>query len=851
MYYLLYVTDIIVILLMLWMFLAVIGQNSSKAQLAFVLFDVFAIFFVIGLHLELIHSDTIGAALNGLAIQYFGQCGFLMMILWFAQEFINLKVPVFVYVIQGIINTFTMIGVLTAEYHTLFYSSMKIETGGMYNRIDCAGGILWLIHYIHFFVVFISIIVFGVLRYKSSSRMQKKRIIYIAVGLGILLFELVLKACEIFGSYNPVSIALAATMFCIMLALVRYGYFASLDAAIDNALNHGEEGLLIIDTGGNIVFINEKGKKLLPLLKVGDRLVDQEEIMEALRKENHICRLGEDTWELRMEDIVENEQKNGAMVYLINQTEHIKHLEEMRSANDAKTKFLMQVSHELRTPLNVIVGMNEMILEESDSSVVTEYADMIKEASQTMLSLVEEVIHVSRIERGSIMMEEHIFFLKTFLRRLISAFAKTAEERKLTFVVEWDGIDVNEHIEKELYADERKLWQILSNLLNNSFKYTEKGSILLKIQSDVMMQINGENENCIRYTVTDSGNGIPEEEQQVIFESFTRGVQAHKVDQEGLGLGLSIVKKYTQAMGGKTCFFSKHGDGSSFSVFIPEMKAALETANELSMKTPFELSEESYDCQPIDSEIGEKSLLIVDDYPQNILVLKHMLKDMKLNLDMAENGAEAVKLCDKNHYDLLLIDYMMPGMDGIETLIEIRASKIGRNRFTPAIMLSANAVEGANELSLSAGYEDYLLKPILPGKLRKKLRHYLVEEQREKLMQTLEGYGIHVGMGIAYADNDLEFYKALLKNFAKAYSQKQDRLSALYQHLCHGKDDWSLFISEIHSLKGETHSFGADCLGNLFCELEQMSKDRNLAGLSERFEKTMKECKEFVNLIVQ
>ncbi len=849
MYYFLYVIDIIVFLLLLWMCLAVIRQKTSKAQLAFILFNIFCMFFVLGLHLELIHADTIGAALNGLTVQYFGQCGFLMAILWFAQEFINLKVPRFVYITQGVINTSTMVGVLTAEYHTLFYSSMKIERGGLYNRIDCAGGILWFVHYIHFFAVFIAIITSGMFRYKNSNQIQKKRIMYISVGLFILLFELILKMCEVFGSYNPVSIALVATMYCIMLALVKHGYFASLDAAMDNALNHGEEGLLIIDTGGNVVFTNKKVKKLLPRLKVGDRLMDQKEIMETLRKEDHICKIGEDSWELRMEDIIENEQKSGSMVYLINLTEHTKYLEEVRSANDAKTKFLMQISHELRTPLNVIVGMNEMILENSEKDTVIEYAGMIKETSQTMLSLVEEVVQVSRIEQEKVTMDEKIFPLKAFLWHLDSVYSNVAEKRNLTFEIKWDEMSINEHTEKELYGDETKLWQVLSNLLNNAFKYTQKGGILFEILSDVVMQIDGENKNCIRYVVTDSGLGISKKEQELIFESFTRGAEANKFDHDGLGVGLFIVKKYTEAMRGKLVLFSRPEEGSSFSVFIPEAKAEFEKAQELHVKSPTESSEEAIGCQSFEIQIKEKSILIVDDYSQNIRVIKHILKDMKLNLDTAESGLTAVTLCDNNHYDLLIIDYMMPGMDGIETLKKIRESEIGRNRFSPAIMLTANAVEGARERSLSSGYEDYLLKPILPKELRKKIGNYLVEAHGEKQMQALEQYGIHVGQGIIYADNDLEFYKVLLKNFSNCYSEKQDKLFVLYQNLHQGKDDWNLFTSEVHGLKGETRSFGADHLGNLFAELEQISKDRNLTGLSEKFEKTMKECKEFVTVI--
>ena len=719
MYDLLYTIDAAAFFLLLGMLVVVCSQKTSKAQLAFILFDVFVMVFILGLHLELIHSDTVQAALNGLAVQYFGQCGFLVALLWFAQEFINLKVPRPVYIGQAIINTVVMIGVMTAEWHRLFYTSMVIETGGMYHRISCTDGIIWWLHYTHFFLVFTVVIVCCLKRYHKSNQIQKKRIKYIATGLGAMMIELVMKAAGVFGSYNPVSIALTFTMFCMMVALVKYGYFASLDAAMDNALNHGKEGLLILDAADTIVLYNQRAKVLLPAIEKGDILEEHPEIMDTLKMDHHTCRLREDIWELRLEDIIEDGQKTGSMLYLINLTEYVKHVEEARKANDAKTQFLMKISHELRTPMNVIVGMNELVLNETGSDVVKKYSRMIGTAAQSMMSMIEEIIHVSQIERGNIVIKERLFSLKKLLEEVEDVFYKTAGEKGLIFKVRWDGTGTGVHQDLQLYTDEQKLSQILTNLLNNAVKYTESGSVTLDVKTDAQEEQNGEMQYGIRYIVKDTGIGIPGEEQEIVFERFIRSSQVIFGKQDGLGLGLAIVQEYVTALGGKITLSSEVGSGSNFTVWMPYGNA--------------ERKEEGLDDHAEQEDTWEvfdgngKKILAVDDCRQNIMVLQYILQDTGITIASAGSGEEAVRMCGNEQYDLLLIDYMMSRMDGIETLREIRR-KGTKNIDTKAIMLSANAVEGAGELYLESGFSNYLLKPILPKKLRTMIRKYLFSE---------------------------------------------------------------------------------------------------------------------------
>lgn len=400
MFYVLEAVNIAAILLMLSMLVVVIRQQPSRAQMAFVLYDVFTVIFVIGVQLELMHADTVGEALSGLCVQYVGQAGFLMALLWFASEFAYLKIPGWIYIIQAAINTVVLVGVFTAEHNPYFYNSMKILNDGMYQRINVSGGIIWKMHYIHMAAVLLTIQICCGVRYRQSTATQKKRILYIAAGNGIFALELILKGLGVFGSYNPVVCAMTITMFYMMMAMVKYGYFGSLHAAVDNAFNHGDEGLLVLSNENTIIFVNARMNAMYPGIREGERISKYPDIIEVLKKEDHMLEWGEEIYELRTESIIEHEEKSGMMLWFINQTQQLKQMEELRTANEIKQNILIQISHKLRTPMNAMLGMNEMILRESKEEQVLEYAKETEKAGEQMLALIEKAIYEAEKATG-------------------------------------------------------------------------------------------------------------------------------------------------------------------------------------------------------------------------------------------------------------------------------------------------------------------------------------------------------------------------------------------------------------------------------------------------------------------
>ena len=323
-----------------------------------------------------------------------------MALLWFASEFAYLKIPGWIYIIQAAINTVVLVGVFTAEHNPYFYNSMKILNDGMYQRINVSGGIIWKMHYIHMAAVLLTIQICCGVRYRQSTATQKKRILYIAAGNGIFALELILKGLGVFGSYNPVVCAMTITMFCMMMAMVKYGYFGSLHAAVDNAFNHGDEGLLVLSNENTIIFVNARMNAMYPGIREGERISKYPDIIEVLKKEDHMLEWGEEIYELRTESIIEHEEKSGMMLWFINQTQQLKQMEELRTANEIKQNILIQISHKLRTPMNAMLGMNEMILRESKEEQVLEYAKETEKAGEQMLALIEKAIYEAEKATG-------------------------------------------------------------------------------------------------------------------------------------------------------------------------------------------------------------------------------------------------------------------------------------------------------------------------------------------------------------------------------------------------------------------------------------------------------------------
>ena len=384
--------------------------------------------------------------------------------------------------------------------------------------------------------------------------------------------------------------------------------------------------------------------------------------------------------------------------------------------SESKDKFLANMSHEIRTPINTVIGMNEMILRESKDTSVREYANNIERASRMLLSLINDVLDFSKIEAGKLEIHDNPYQLATVLNDVITGIKVRTQSKDLILKC---NIDVK--LPSVLKGDEIRVKQILNNLLSNAVKYTDEGSISL----DVSGQTEGDIFTLV-ISVKDTGMGIKKEDMQSLFDSFQRLELQKNQYIEGTGLGLSITRQLIDRMKGSIDVSSEYGKGSCFVVHIPQEIVDAKPIGELEhINERKDVEEETTQEEKQILYAPQASVLVVDDNKMNLTVVKALLKRSAIQLDMAMGGEECLELTRNKKYDVILMDHMMPEPDGVETLHLLRKEDGNPNQNTTVVVLTANAIEGAEEMYMNEGFADYLAKPVVGAKLEEVLSKYL------------------------------------------------------------------------------------------------------------------------------
>lgn len=389
-------------------------------------------------------------------------------------------------------------------------------------------------------------------------------------------------------------------------------------------------------------------------------------------------------------------------------------------ASAAKSDFLSNMSHEIRTPINAIIGMNEMIRRESDNKDISEYAIAVSNSANALLSIINDILDFSKIESGKM----EIIYAKYDLFSLINdsycMIQDRAKEKGLELSIECD-----ENLPAYLNGDITRNRQIIVNLLTNAVKYTEKGSVKIRVSGDLVEFKTGDTLN-LKVTVTDTGKGMKIDDQEKLFTKFQRLNLEDNQGIEGTGLGLSIVRMLCNLMNGDVSVESEYGVGSSFTVVLPQVIEDDAKVGKLKFGIGQGAKAETK-YEP--SFVNENAtVLVVDDVKMNLIVFKKLIKNTKVNVDTAISGAECLEMIKDKKYDLIFMDHMMPEMNGIEAYRLMQEDKRHMNVDTPVIMLTANAIAGMEQEYLDKGFKGYLSKPIDPGKLETMIREYVKSE---------------------------------------------------------------------------------------------------------------------------
>lgn len=390
---------------------------------------------------------------------------------------------------------------------------------------------------------------------------------------------------------------------------------------------------------------------------------------------------------------------------------------EAERANRSKSLFLARMSHEIRTPINSIMGMNEFIMEESDSAMIRNYAHDIETSSHTLLSLIDEILEVAKLDSDKLSLSTKKYYLPHLIREVFFALKVRGQSKGLEIVGEFD-----ENLPTLLVGDELRLKEVIMNLISNAVKYTQKGTVSLHIK----LVEDGQEHIKLGISVTDTGIGISPEDQKRIFNAFERLDNPLIPHVEGTGLGLHISQKILSLMHSELEVASEVGKGSDFHFIVEQKRASTERIG--SIMQDLAESESMEKRKPLQYVNPHVRILVVDDTALNLKVAKHMLEKTQAQVDTVQSGEDCLKLVVDNQYDIVFLDDMMPNISGTEVLQWIK-SHPNKCSHTPIIVLTANVIEGTREKYLSMGFDEYLPKPIRVSEIERILHTFLPEVQ--------------------------------------------------------------------------------------------------------------------------
>lgn len=780
-----------------------------------------------------ITSTDLQSAMTAVKFEYLGASMGIYLLYSYVLRVCRVKFPPVYYIAILGIFICTTFAVFTYEYHEYYYVNLEYVYEGAYPHISFEKGPLYYVHMINVYYVIFSMLFITMRRYSVTRNAERKSKVFVSLifTFGTLSAVLIMAyLVGLLGYFDPVPFAM------LMISLfVRINIYDITPVALEMVIDNISDSVIIVDRDFKYLDCNPEAKRVFPELDYAQQGLPISKF--SPRFGDYFAHGGKCDFEIgstyyscNIIDIINHGKIQGYTAYVTDVTEEhrsIQRLIEMKEkadvANRAKSEFLANTSHEIRTPMNAILGMTELALRENMEPALRENLYSIQTAGNTLLFLINEILDFSKIESN----KAEIYTAPYRFSQVISDVAQIVNTRIVNKNITF-RTDISESIPSYLLGDEMRIKQILINLLTNAVKYTEKGFIDLKIT----WEKTEDGGAILTAAVSDTGAGISRENLDKLFTSFERVDSRRNRSIEGAGLGLAITKALLDLMGGTISVTSEYCKGSTFTFTLPQ--GIVDETPTGSGYISEEIADDKSSGFVNTFTAPNAQVLVVDDNPTNLGIAAAFLHAFGIDADTAGSGKQCIIMVAQKKYDLVLLDYMMPILDGTDTLriLRLNGNTDPYYKELPIIVFTADAINGSHERFIKTGFNDYMSKPVNMKSFDTILRHWLSpeliierntleEEARPKETADFEIDGVVTDIGIENCGT-LADYKRVLAIFLKHGYAKEEKIRSLLR-----QEEYEDYTIEVHSLKSSAANIGALEVSRLARELELAGKNHD------------------------
>ncbi len=802
-------------------------------------------------YLLMLQSGGAREAILALKIEFLGNLLFYFFFVLFVVTYLKIKYPKWLFTAWSVAGMGQLLFMWNEEARHLAYKDIEFSQGdsGRLNRIFIDHGQFAMISDGFVSVMLMLCIAYTVYKVIIANTRSERR-----NYCRLLLAQLIVigtKICSmaVQWQYDIVPISCSIAVLVIITSVVGGDFYNINDMGKEWALEDMNETFAIVDASYRLQYVNKYGIENfgdLKNTKIGKRI--SKDAKALFMDDKTVVQFGDRYFNKRTTALIN--QKGEVTGYCLTMgeiTDQHRMLEQIQYERDraeeavqARSDFMSNMSHEIRTPMNAIVGMTDIMLRSDMSDENRGYLMNIKNSGVALLSIINDILDFSKIDAGKMELVNDEYDPMSMFNDIRMIILNRIGDKPIDLV-----FDIDEELPAKLYGDSLRLRQVIINIANNAAKFTEVGQIKLSLK------VNNLANNLLNmeFSISDTGQGIKDEDLDKLFKSFSQVDTKKNHSKEGTGLGLAISKQIVELMGGSIGVKSEYGKGSEF--YFDIIQESRSSAKAGSIDEVYKVKEIK---NPLDFTAPDAKILLVDDNEMNRKVAIGLLAPIKMQIDVAENGQFAVNKVERNEYDLILMDHMMPVMDGVEATTIIRGMEGEYYKNVPILALSANVIKEAQDEFRACGMNDVLAKPIELDEMCDKLKTFLpaekvimmnaeeiekadniesmaecdvmsddtcTEEMKEAL-SNLKKHGLSVEDGIKYSGSR-ELFVSLLKDYYQLIDMKANKIEK-----CLADGMIKDYTIEVHALKSTSRMIGLADLSDKFKALEALGDANNV-----------------------